>query len=1119
MAHIVGVPKREPCQQCGKPVFFAERLTIGKFLFHRTCLKCARCETQLTPGSFYETEIDGVYCCETCPDEEKRNDAPTESRQSFSEKLAMFQTNGKGLLQKSMSDEEKSKSLKRLGELSGIYKNPIHEDDKINESCSTASSDMKEQDSSESESEEDVEPPSLPKTQPPSLDQVSIAQKPQLPPKQNALNKLKMQNNKPQFDIKPANECHQSTSIPSIVVDDHSSENTKSQDGERNSPIQQMFDSAKNLEETTTSIPNGNDSILQNETSSEALGDFTDVTKEINEMMTENNINCTTKCTESTDEIAEQSANVTDGDEMECEQSENAEQKSINHIDLNENKFNDKQIDKPDNDASIDDVHIRRNSTDSNQMVRSRLSQFEALLQSESGNTTTHKCNDSPRLKKRTPVSIESRTKPMEQDQEEISKENAIAIIKTDNGMPAVNDNEPPTIVDKPTPLKRVTSDSSTPPTPARRRNRVTVVETPVEQSSEENVPINAQEKTEYPDDLNPFGSDDEEENDDKHEIQLRKNQRKSSLNPFDSDDDEIELLKKSTPKKVANSYRVSTNPFGSDTEDDEEESSKRTPVPTPRKPINGSSLHSTPEPSPRMSHTLNPRMQLSKMNDFYGSNASLTSNSRLSATLNRSNQVHGSMTSLASTPRHKKGRAPDIPNSIPSLSANSSPSHSIRATPISKKKRAAPLPPKLATQHNISNDSLAKKPLEDSFISIETENSVNLDTSIESPFTSSSISASNGNVDSTLDQSLDTKSENSSVELNNSIDATKTLDKNDSQRKLIPADSSLLDDFTMKNIAERTADEKIVYRRKIFPDRIVTPDKAVDRQCEKMKENKESQNKNRQSQVVMPLNVLVNESIQLYSPNKSSFGKWKRRKGPAPSLPVPARKVIQMLPLQEIRHELEVIEVQQQGLEKQGVILEKMIRERCEGTENENKPLEEFKPNSKEVEDLILQLFELVNEKNELFRRQAELMYLRRQHRLEQEQADIEYEIRVLMAQPECNKTDSDKAREEALISRMVEVVQLRNEVIESLEMDRKREAEEDQSIKEQLELHTAKREEELSQQTPVKLSKKEKKKQKESKKLAKQKKMDADKDADESEIGESEKVKDKKKKKKFLF
>lgn len=57
--------------------------------------------------------------------------------------------------------------------------------------------------------------------------------------------------------------------------------------------------------------------------------------------------------------------------------------------------------------------------------------------------------------------------------------------------------------------------------------------------------------------------------------------------------------------------------------------------------------------------------------------------------------------------------------------------------------------------------------------------------------------------------------------------------------------------------------------------------------------------------------------------------------------------------------------------------MLEKMIRDRCEGGENEQTPVTEFKPNSKEVEDLILQLFDLVNEKNELFRRQAELMYL----------------------------------------------------------------------------------------------------------------------------------------------
>lgn len=48
-------------------------------------------------------------------------------------------------------------------------------------------------------------------------------------------------------------------------------------------------------------------------------------------------------------------------------------------------------------------------------------------------------------------------------------------------------------------------------------------------------------------------------------------------------------------------------------------------------------------------------------------------------------------------------------------------------------------------------------------------------------------------------------------------------------------------------------------------------------------------------------------------------------------------------------------------------------------------------------------------------------------------------------MAQPEQNKTDSDKTKEEALIARLVEIVQSRNEVVDCLEMDRLREAEED--------------------------------------------------------------------------
>lgn len=137
------------------------------------------------------------------------------------------------------------------------------------------------------------------------------------------------------------------------------------------------------------------------------------------------------------------------------------------------------------------------------------------------------------------------------------------------------------------------------------------------------------------------------------------------------------------------------------------------------------------------------------------------------------------------------------------------------------------------------------------------------------------------------------------------------------------------------------------------------------------------------------------------------------------------------------------------------------------------------------DVEELVLELFALVNEKNELFRRQAELMLLRRQQRLEEEHVEVEYQIRCLMCQPEATKTDFDKQREEALIQRysktiyvkylkvnsaykraynfslyyrLVEIVERRNEIVECLEMDRRREVEEDKSINKHMGLFAGK-------------------------------------------------------------
>lgn len=76
-----------------------------------------------------------------------------------------------------------------------------------------------------------------------------------------------------------------------------------------------------------------------------------------------------------------------------------------------------------------------------------------------------------------------------------------------------------------------------------------------------------------------------------------------------------------------------------------------------------------------------------------------------------------------------------------------------------------------------------------------------------------------------------------------------------------------------------------------------------------------------------------INKQSSLGVPNKSMYGKWKRKKGPAPSRPVPQKRTIKSLPIGEIRRELDLIEVQQQGLEKQGVKLEQIIREKTENS------------------------------------------------------------------------------------------------------------------------------------------------------------------------------------------
>merc|ERR1711992_247060 len=98
----------------------------------------------------------------------------------------------------------------------------------------------------------------------------------------------------------------------------------------------------------------------------------------------------------------------------------------------------------------------------------------------------------------------------------------------------------------------------------------------------------------------------------------------------------------------------------------------------------------------------------------------------------------------------------------------------------------------------------------------------------------------------------------------------------------------------------------------------------------------------------------------------------------------------------------------------------EKTIREICARNDaEEGANRDSLGP---EAEDLIIQLFDLVNEKNDLFRRQTELIYMKKENRLEEQHADLEYQVRILMSKPESQRTEEDRVREEKLIAKLVE-------------------------------------------------------------------------------------------------
>ncbi|RXN06423.1 MICAL 2 [Labeo rohita] len=142
-------------------------------------------------------------------------------------------------------------------------------------------------------------------------------------------------------------------------------------------------------------------------------------------------------------------------------------------------------------------------------------------------------------------------------------------------------------------------------------------------------------------------------------------------------------------------------------------------------------------------------------------------------------------------------------------------------------------------------------------------------------------------------------------------------------------------------------------------------------------------------------------------------------------------------IPKEEIQKELKEIEMNMNELEKRGVELEKQLRE-CD-EEGEEDTL---------MNDLMVDWFTLIRNKQVYMRRESELVYIAKTQDLEEEQPSVEAELRKLMEKPDHLKTSWDRKREEELMNKLVGIVNDRNAIVEGLDEDRLREEEEDEQL-----------------------------------------------------------------------
>lgn len=168
-------------------------------------------------------------------------------------------------------------------------------------------------------------------------------------------------------------------------------------------------------------------------------------------------------------------------------------------------------------------------------------------------------------------------------------------------------------------------------------------------------------------------------------------------------------------------------------------------------------------------------------------------------------------------------------------------------------------------------------------------------------------------------------------------------------------------------------------------------------------------------------------------------------KKRPAPAPPQAIRRTVCgslqsiQFDLNAIGDRLAVIQERVQQLEQEFKSCKERMEEKNRRTDGDSGIDIVSYPLPKQTES-ISEYLELGRETCTLARRQEELMYQRTEHKLEQEHADLEFQIRQIDLIPGFKRTPDDETKCHNLIARLVDVIDQRNDVVENMTKINKR-------------------------------------------------------------------------------